>query len=329
VKIAILDDYQGVALQMADWDSLAPQSQVTVFREHWNEAQVLAERLVNFEAVVAMRERTAFPAQILEGLPGLRLLVTTGMRNAAIDLEAATRLGVLVCGTRGGGPSTAELAWALILSLARHIPQEFESVRGGHWETTIGTDLAGKKLGLLGLGNLGSKMAVIGRAFGMSVIAWSQNLTAERASQFEATLVSKEELFRQADFLSIHLQLSARTRGLVGAAELSLMKESAYLVNTSRGPIIEQRELIRALRSKRIAGAGLDVFDQEPLPADNLWRGLENAILTPHLGYVTRETYQIFYGEAVEDISSYLAGQPVRMLNPAALEGSRKRGPGA
>jgi len=237
--------------------------------------------------VVAMRERTPFPKELMERLPRLELLVTTGMRNASIDMSAATNQGILVCGTRGGGPTTAELAWGLILALLRHIPQEYESIRQGHWQTTIGTGLKGKVLGLLGLGNLGSHMATIGRAFGMSVIAWSQNLTAERASQFGATLVTKDSLFARSDILSIHLQLSDRTRGLVGARELRLMKPTAYLVNTSRGPIVDEKALVQTLEAHSIAGAGLDVFDQEPLPSGHALTKLDNVVMTPHLGYVT------------------------------------------
>jgi len=323
MKIAVLDDYQGVALKSADWSILPNDCQVKVFREHMTGSDILKKQLRGFEIIVAMRERTPFGRDILAGLPNLKLLITTGMRNASIDLDAATNLGILVSGTRGGGPSTAELAWGLILALLRHIPQEFESVRQGRWQTTVGAELKGKTLGLLGLGNLGSHMATIGNAFGMSVIAWSQNLTAERAAQFGASLVTKEELFARSDILSIHLQLSDRTRGLVGKRELSLMKPTAYLVNTSRGPIVDEKALIEALKSHSIAGVGLDVFDQEPLPSEHTLRRLDDVVLTPHLGYVTRETYQVFYADAIEDITSYLRGQPLRVLNPAVLGKTR------
>jgi phosphoglycerate dehydrogenase-like enzyme len=316
MKIAILDDYQQAALKLADWNVLALNIEVQAFAEHWTGLNTIKENLEAFEVVVAMRERTPFPRELMESLPKLQLLITTGMRNASIDLEAATRLGITVCGTRGGGPSTAELAWGLILALMRHIPQEYSSVQKGGWQTTIGADLNGKGLGLLGLGNLGSKMATIGKAFGMEVMAWSHNLKSERAAQFGAALVSKEELFGRSDVLSIHLQLSDRTRGLVGAPELGLMKPTAYLINTSRGPIVDEKALIQAIKAGKIAGAGLDVFDQEPLPAGHPYRKLENIVTTPHLGYVTGETYKIFYADAVEDIKAYRGGQPLRVLNP-------------
>ena len=316
MKIAILDDYQGVALKSADWDGLPKDCQVKVFKEHMTGIDTLKKQLKDSEVIIAMRERTPFPRQLLEALPRLKLLVTTGMRNASIDVDAATAYGILVCGTRGGGPSTAELAWGLILSLLRHIPQEFASVKQGRWQTTVGIELKGKTLGLLGLGNLGSHMAAIGNAFGMSVIAWSQNLTAERASQFGAGLVAKEELFARSDILSIHLQLSDRTRGLVGRRELGLMKPAAYLINTSRGPIVNEAALIQALKSHSIAGAGLDVYDEEPLPPDHPLRHLDNTVTTPHLGYVTAETYRVFYEDSVSNIAAYLKGQPVRVLNP-------------
>ena len=323
MKIAILDDYQRVALKLADWSVLPADTQVLAFSDHYADLTTLMGKLNTFEVVVAMRERTPFPRELLEHLSGLRLLITTGMRNSSIDLDAATNLGILVCGTRSGGPSTAELSWGLILSLLRHIPQEYESIRQGHWQTTLGTDLKGKVLGLLGLGNLGSHMATIGNAFGMSVIAWSQNLTAERATQFGATLVTKDKLFAQSDILSIHLQLSDRTRGLVGDHELGLMKPTAYFINTSRGPIVDEVALVKTLEAHKIAGAGIDVFEQEPLPSNSPFRKLDNIIMTPHLGYVTRETYQKFYPDAVEDTTSYLRGQPVRVLNPGVLGKNR------
>lgn len=310
---------------MADWSSMPEGTGLIAYREHYADPVRLVQKLRQSEIVVAMRERTAFPSGVLESLPELRLLVTTGMRNAAIDIAAATDLGILVCGTRGGGPTTAELAWGLILSLLRHIPEEFEAVREGRWQSTLGTDLGGKTLGLLGLGNLGSHMAKVGNAFGMRVIAWSQNLTEERAAVAGARLVSKDEVFCQSDIISIHLQLSDRTRGLVGERELGLMKPSAYLINTSRGPIVQQGALIKALTERRIAGAGLDVYDEEPLPPGSPFRSLDNVVLTPHLGFVTNETYQVFYGDAVEDIKGYLSGNPVRVLNPDVLGRMRPR----
>jgi phosphoglycerate dehydrogenase-like enzyme len=319
VKVAVLDDYQQVAMRMGDWGSLPGITEVRAFKEHWSGVDVLAEKLLGFDIIVAMRERTPFPKELIERLPRLRLLVTTGMRNASIDLAAATFKGIHVCGTRGGGPSTAELAWGLILSLLRHIPQEYEAVRNGRWQSTIGLELKGKTLGLLGLGNLGSHMATIGNAFGMQVIAWSQNLTTERAAQFKTSLVTKGELFSLSDVLSIHLQLSDRTRGVVGRHELGLMKPTGYLINTSRGPIVDETALLDALRSRRIAGAGIDVYSQEPLPPDYPFARLDNVVLTPHLGYVTRETYEVFFRDSVEDIASFLRGQPVRVLNPDGL----------
>lgn len=323
MQVAILDDYQGVALEMADWNVL--DCQIRVFRDHLSDLDALVERLRDFEIVTCMRERTPFPRALLERLPRLRLLVTTGMRNAAIDLQAATALGILVCGTAGGPEAPpAELTWGLILALARHIPREDAATRAGHWGVTVGMSLEGKVLGVLGLGRLGSKVATVGVAFGMSVIAWSQNLTAERAAQCGATLVTKDELFRRSDIVSIHVQLSARTRGLVGARELGLMKPTAYLINTARGPIVDEAALVRALQARTIAGAGLDVFDQEPLPPGHPLLSLDNTILVPHVGYVTREQYQVRYRETVENVAAYLRGQPLRVLNPEALATARR-----
>jgi len=276
----------------------------------------VAARLRDFDVVMAMRERTPFPRALLTRLPRLRLLVTTGMRNAAIDLGAATERGILVCGTAGLPYPTAELAWGLILSLARHIPTEDRATREGRWQETLGRGLNGKTLGVLGLGTLGSRVARVGQAFEMTVLAWSQNLTRERAREVGATLVDRDELLARADVVSIHLVLSERTRGLIGTRELGLMKPSAYLVNTSRGPIVDEAALVHALRNGTIAGAGLDVFDEEPLPLDHPLRHLPNTVITPHLGYATEETYRLFYGQAVEDITAYLAGQPIRVLRP-------------
>ena len=323
MRIAVLDDYQQVALKLADWSSMPEGADLLAYRQHFASISDLKEKLKGFDVVVAMRERTVFSRELLEALPDLKLLVTTGMRNASIDLVAATGLGILVCGTRGGGPSTAELAWGLILSLLRHIPQEYDSVKQGGWQTTIGSDVNGKTLGLLGLGNLGSHMATIGNAFGMSVIAWSQNLTNERAKQFGARLVTKDELFFRSDIISVHLQLSDRTRGLVGSRELGMMKPTAYLINTSRGPIIDEAALLEALRSHVIAGAGIDVYEPEPLPPEHPLRRLDNAVTTPHLGYVTKETYEIFYGDAAEDILAFRNSRPVRVLNPDVLGKTR------
>lgn len=314
-RVAVLDDYQGCALQMADWNAVSSQAEIQVFQDHLKEEEALIERLRDFDIIVAMRERTPFPRSLLERLPQLRLLVTTGMRNASIDLQAATDCGILVCGTAGLPYPTAELTWGLILALLRQIPREDRATREGKWQISLGIGLQGKTLGIMGLGRLGSQVAAVGKAFQMPLIAWSQNLTAERASQCGARLVSKEELLSQSDILTIHLVLSDRTRGLIGAKELGMMKSTAYLINTSRGPIVEEQALIQALQQGTIAGAGLDVFDEEPLPLDHPLRRLENTVITPHLGYVTVETYRVFYGDAVEDILAFLQGKPVRTLN--------------
>jgi phosphoglycerate dehydrogenase-like enzyme len=323
-KVAILDDYQGVALEMADWSVLPSDCQVQVFRDHLSDREALVERLKDFDIVTCMRERTPFRRDLLERLPNLRLLVTTGMRNAAIDLQAATDLGVLVCGTAGGPDAPpAELTWGLILALIRHIPREDAATRAGHWGTTVGMSLEHKVLGVLGLGRLGAKVAKVGVAFEMSVIAWSQNLTAEKATQCGATLVAKDELFARSDILSVHVQLSARTRGLVGARELGLMKPSAYLINTARGPIVDEAALIQALQARTIAGAGLDVFDEEPLPPGHPFMVLDNTLLAPHMGYVTKDQYQVRYRDTVENVAAYLKGEPLRILNPEARKTAR------
>ena len=314
-RVAVLDDYQQVALQMTDWSVLPAEVEVQVFRDHLTDQDALVARLKDFEIVMAMRERTPFPRSLLERLAKLRLLTTTGMRNAAIDLQAATDCGILVCGTGGVLHPTAELTWGLILALLRHIPQEDRATRAGQWQVSMGVGLQGKTLGVIGLGNLGSQVATVGKAFQMSVLAWSQNLTAERAAQFGATLVSKDELLSRADIVTIHLVLSERTRGLVGARELGLMKPTAYLVNTSRGPIVEEQALVEALQKGTIAGAALDVFDEEPLPLDHPLRRLENTVITPHIGYVTAETYRIFFAHTVENIRAFLNGAPTRVLN--------------
>ena len=315
-RVAILDDYQDVALSVADWKSLGPEVAVQAFHERLVGEDVLVKRLADFEVIVAMRERTHFPRSVLERLPKLKLLVTTGMRNVAIDAKAAAELGIVVSGTGMLTPPTAELTWGLILALARHIPEEAQHMRSGGWQTTVGVGLHGKILGVLGLGKLGSEVARVGRALQMEVIAWSQNLTAENASSVGATRVEKDELFQRADFVTIHLILSKRTRGLVTARELALMKPGAYLINTSRGPIVEERALIDVLTNRKIAGAALDVYDEEPLPEKHSLRRLDNVVLTPHLGYVTIENYRRAYGEAVEDIRAFLAGNPIRTISP-------------
>jgi len=315
-RVAILDDYQHVARRMADWSTLPAGTDVVVFADHLKDAGAVAARLADFEAVVAMRERTAFPRALLERLPKLKLLVTTGMRNASIDVAAATARGIVVCGTAGLPYPTAELTWGLILALVRRIPAEDRATREGRWQISCGLGLNGKTLGVIGLGGLGSRVAKVGRAFEMGVIAWSQNLTEARAAEVGAKLVAKDELLARADVASIHLVLSDRTRGLIGARELSLMKRAAYLINTSRGPIVDESALVAAVRKGTIAGAGLDVYDDEPLAIDHPLRDLPNTVITPHLGYVTEEGYRIFHGQALEDVKAWLAGQPVRVLRP-------------
>ena len=324
VKVAILDDYADFALKAADWSVLPPDTQTETFREHVADIDALASRLKGCEVVSIMRERTAFPRALLEQLPDLKLLVTTGARNASIDMQAATDLGILVCGTGGLGYPTAELTWGIILSMLRYIPKEEAALRAGRWQSTVGIGVNGKVLGVLGLGRLGSQVAAVGNAFGMEVVAWSQNLTPERAAECGATLVSKDQLFANSDIITIHLQLSDRTRGLVGQQELASMKPTAYLVNTSRGPIVDEAALISALQNGAIAGAGLDVYDQEPVRADHPLLHLENTLLTPHLGYVTLEGLQAFYQGTVEDIAGYLSGNPTRMINPEVLETDRQ-----
>jgi phosphoglycerate dehydrogenase-like enzyme len=312
VRIVVLDDYQRVAHRFADWSRLGDH-QVTYVHEPLED---VAAALEPFDVVCAMRERTAFPAELFDLLPNLQLLVTTGRRNAAIDLDAAERHGVAVSGTDVPGLSTAEHAWGLILALARRIPQEDRGMHEGAWQTTVGIDLAGRTLGIVGLGRLGSAMARYGKAFDMRLVAWSQNLTAEKCLEWGAELVSKDELLSTADVVTIHLVLSGRTHRLIGAPELALMKPTAYLVNTSRGPIVDEAALAAALEAGSIGGAALDVYDTEPLPADHPLRRAPNMVLTPHLGYVTEETYRVFYGQTVEDIEAWLAGEPVRLLSP-------------
>lgn len=293
--IAILDDYQNVALRMADWSGLQKDNRIVVFTERLPDVDAAARALAEFEVIGIMRERTPFSHALFEKLPKLRLLVTTGKRNASIDMEAAKAHNVTVCSTGGAGRATAELAFALMLGLARHLREEFNAMRpGGGWQTTLGFDLEGKTLGILGLGNLGAKVGKIGAAFGMKIIAWSENLTDERARERGAERVSKDELFNRSDIVSIHSVLSPRSRGLVGAREFALMKPSALLINTSRGPIVDEAALLAALREKNIAGYGADTFEVEPLPADHPLRSEPRALLTPHLGYVTEETYRDF-----------------------------------
>ncbi|MGC0334065.1 phosphoglycerate dehydrogenase-like enzyme [Streptomyces sp. SAI-170] len=316
LRCAVLDDYQDAALRMADWSPLDGKVEVRTLREHLADRDELVAALADCEIVVAMRERTPFDAELLGRLPKLRLLVTTGRRNASIDVAAAAAAGVTVCGTASSATPPVELTWALLLGLARQVTAENRALReGGPWQSTVGQDLHGRTLGLLGLGRIGSRVARVAQAFGMDVLAWSQNLTAERAAEAGAELAAdKEDLLRRSDFVSVHLVLSDRTRGLLGEPELRAMRPHAYLVNTSRAAIVDRTALLRALREGWIAGAGLDVFDTEPLHADDPLRTLPNILATPHLGYVTEGNYRTFFTEAVEDITAFLAGSPVRQL---------------
>jgi phosphoglycerate dehydrogenase-like enzyme len=314
VRVAVLDDYQKVAAGLADWASLGVQ--VDFFDDHVADADLLVERLAPYEVVVAMRERTPFRADLIERLPSLRLLVTTGMKNAAIDIGASNAAGVTVCGTGSPVHATAELAFGLVLVMARGLVTETGSVVSGGWQIGLGRDVRGATLGLIGLGRLGAQMAGFAKAFGMDVVAWSENLTPERAEAVGARAVSKNQLLAEADFVSIHLRLSDRTVGLIGQDELAIMRPHSYLVNTSRGPIVDESALLKALREGGIAGAAIDVFEIEPLPVDHPFRSEPRLVLTPHIGYVTRETYEVFFTEAVEDIAAWIAGSPVRVLAP-------------
>jgi phosphoglycerate dehydrogenase-like enzyme len=308
-RIAVLDDYQDVALASADWSILRDRAELTVFRDHLADPDAVIERLTPFDVICVMRERTPLPRNILERLPNLKLIASTGPGNASIDVAAATDHGIAVVHTGYRSDPTIEFVWALILACARNIVTESNSVRSGGWQQCIGTDLRGKTLGVLGLGRIGSQVARIGTAFGMKPVAWSQNLTAEGAGAAGATLVSKEQLFEQADFLTIHLVLSNRTRGLVGAAQLASMKPTARLINTSRGPIVDEQALISALQRQQIAGAAVDVFEVEPLPPSHPFRVLNNVLATPHIGYVSRGLYATFYEDTVANIRRWLDTQ--------------------
>ncbi|MFP2907049.1 D-2-hydroxyacid dehydrogenase family protein [Pyxidicoccus sp. 3LFB2] len=314
MNIAILDDYQRIALSLADWERLPAGTGLHVFDRHLADPEALVAALLPFDVIVLMRERTPFPATLIERLPRLRLLVTTGGRNAAIDLEACRTRGIPVCGTGNVGAPTAELAWGLILSLVKRIPLEDRALRAGTWQSGLTEGLTGKRLGLLGLGKLGGQMARVGQAFGMEVVAWSQNLTDARAAEWGARRVEKQELFSTSDVVSLHLVLGERTRGIVGAAELDAMKRTAWFVNTARAGLVDEAALLTVLREQRIAGAGLDVFSVEPLPPGHPLLALPNVVLTPHLGYVTRENYAVFYRDALEDILAWHVGAPVRLL---------------
>ena len=318
MRLSILDDYQGVALDMADWSAVRDRGiEIAVERFPFADEDDVVRSVADSEIVAAMRERTPFPKRIVDRLPKLKLLITTGMRNASFDMVALKERGVTVCGTGGpggGNEDTAELAWGLILGAARRIAEDHQFMRLGGWQTRIGHRVAGKTIGLLGLGRLGSAVARVGLAFGMKAIAWSQNLTAEKAADQGVERVEKDELFRRSDILSVHLVLSPRSRGLVGKREIGLMKSSAILVNTSRGPICDTEAVIEALKAERLAYAGFDVYDQEPLPINHPLRQAPNVILTPHIGYVTDENYHSSYPQIVEDVIGFLNGKPVRVI---------------
>jgi D-3-phosphoglycerate dehydrogenase len=315
-RCAILDDYQNVALTMADWAPVRSDVDITVFSKPLGNDDDVIGRLKDFSIVCAMRERTRFSRKVIEGLPNLKLLITTGMRNNSFDLKAAAERGVTVCGTGAVGNPTTGITIGLMLELTRRIGFENARMKAGDpSQVTVGTDLDGKTLGCVGLGRLGTRVAKVAQALGMRTVGWSQNLTAEKAREAGVEYVTKDELFRQADVVSVHLVLSERSRGLIGAAELGLMKPSAYIINTARGPIIDEMALLKVLRERRIAGAGLDVFDVEPLPLDHLFRKLDNVVLTPHLGYVSAENYAVYFRDTVEDIRAFLDGKPVRLVS--------------
>jgi phosphoglycerate dehydrogenase-like enzyme len=317
VRVAILDDYQDIALRITDWTSLSGRADLVRFTDHLFDPDDLVNRLESFDVVIVMRERTAFSAEVLARLPQLRLLVTTAMTNASIDIAAAAAQGVAVCGTEANGEvATREFCWALIMAVARDLGPEDQTIRAGRWQERVGIELAGSTLGLLGLGRIGTDMARYARAFDMRVLAWSQNLTAERAAEAGAELVDKKDLFERSDIVSIHLRFSDRSRGLVGVDELVALGPRGRLVNTSRGPIVDEAALIGALREGAIAGAALDVFDVEPLPHDSPWRSTPRTLLTPHIGYVSSQAYENMYRECVEDIVAWLDGAPLRLLTP-------------
>lgn len=315
MKLAILDDYQNVALKVADWNNLMEKVDITVFNDHLGSAQQVVDKLQDFEIVCINRERTRFPREVLDKLGNLRLLVTTGAGNAAIDLEAASELKITVCGTASPGHAASELAWGLIMGLSRNIVAEDRAMRRGLWQTTIGSDLRGQTLGIIGLGRHGSNVARYGQAFGMRVVAWSENLTQERCQEAGVEWVAKEKLIAESDFISIHLKMGQRYRGLVDASFLKAMKPTGFIINTSRGPIIREGALIDALKTKAIGGAGLDVYEHEPLPELHPLRELANTILTSHVGFVTWQTYEVFYRETVNAVEAWLEGSPIKVLN--------------
>jgi phosphoglycerate dehydrogenase-like enzyme len=311
----MLDDYQGAALRFADWSVLSGRAEIKVFTAHIGPIDDLARRLASYEIICLMRERTAFTREVMGRLPNLKLIVTTGMWNAAIDLDGAAALGIMVCGTGATLEPTVELTWALILSALRNIPAELAAVRDGGWQITVGEDLYGRTLGIVGLGNIGRAVASIATAFGMKIIAWSPNMTSDVAAKSGATRVDKESLFRDSDVVTIHLKLSERSRSIVGAAELGLMKREAILINTSRGPLVDQTALMAALDGGQLARAAVDVYDEEPLPVDHPLRNFKNLIATPHIGYVSRRMYEVFFADTVENIVSWLDGHPIRIMN--------------
>jgi D-3-phosphoglycerate dehydrogenase len=315
LRCAILDDYQNVALKMADWSALKGKAEVTVFNEHLGEPANVIKALKDFDIVCAMRERTPFRRDTVEALPKLKLLLTSGARNASFDMEALKQRGVVVCGTGGFGNSTAGVAIGLILELTRKIGLENARLKAGApWQVTMGDDVEGKTLGLVGLGKLGQRVGTIAKALGMKVNAWSQNLTKEKCDEAGVGYVTKEQLLATSDVISIHLVLSERSRGLISREDLARMKPTAYLVNTSRGPIVDENALLDVLKQKKIAGAGLDTFSVEPLPVDHPFRKLDNVVLTPHLGYVTEQAYRVYYSDMVADILGWLDGKPVRVI---------------
>ena len=314
VKIAILDDYQDMAREFADWSQLPPDTALTVFTDHEADPERLLARLQPFDILCVMRERTPLPGALLKNLPNLKLIVTTGMKNAAIDVAVARERGIVVCGTRSPGHATAELTLALMLACARQLLPQCRSMVGGGWQVGLGQDLRDATLGVIGLGRLGAQVAGFGKALGMQVLAWSENLSEARAAEVGVARVSRDELLAQSDYITLHLRLSGRTNHLIDANALALMKSGAYLINTSRGPIVDTAALVEALRARRIGGAALDVYDEEPLAAEHALRELDNVILTPHVGYVTRQTYEVFYRETLEAVEAFLAGTPVREI---------------
>jgi phosphoglycerate dehydrogenase-like enzyme len=314
-RCAVLDDYQNVALKMADWSNITADVDITVFNEHIAPAEAVHRALADFDIVCMMRERTPFRRHAIEALPKLKLLITTGARNLSIDMAAAAERGITVCGTTSFGNPTTGITFGLILELTRRIGFECARLKAGDpWQVTLGPDIEGMTLGIVGLGKLGARVAGVAKAFGMKVIAWSTNLTPEKCKEFGVDYATKEELFRKSDIVTIHVQLSDRSRGLIGANDIALMKPTAYLVNTARGPIVEEKALMAALEERRIAGAGLDVFDVEPLPLDHPFRKMDNVVITPHLGYVSLQNYQRYFPDIVEDIRGFIDGKPVRVI---------------